>query len=36
MALEEAVIDLVLASAKVSESSVSYEEALQPPKPAAS
>jgi trigger factor len=30
MALEEAVIDLVLNSAKVTESSVSYEEALKP------
>ena len=35
MALEEAVIDLVLASAKVTESSVSYEEALKAPTSAA-
>lgn len=31
MALEEAVIDLILDSAKIKESSVSYEEALKPP-----
>jgi trigger factor len=35
MALEEAVIELVLEAAKVKESSVSYEEALKPPEPAA-
>lgn len=35
MALEEAVIDLILDSAKVTESSVSYEEALKPPATAA-
>ncbi len=35
MALEEAVIDLILDSAKISESNVSYEEALKPPAQAA-
>ena len=35
MALEEAVIDLILDSAKISESNVSYEEALKPPGQAA-
>jgi len=33
MALEEAVIGLVLDAAKINESSVSYEEALKPPTP---
>ncbi len=35
MALEEAVIDLILDSAKISEYNVSYEEALKPPAQAA-
>jgi trigger factor len=35
MALEEAVIDLILDSANISESNVSYEEALKPPAQAA-
>lgn len=35
MALEEAVIGLILDSAKISESNVSYEEALKPPAQAA-